>query len=280
MVRAARSGGRRMLSRSLSGILWKFVTGARAASLAALRLRPSAYQVVDVDAKQDLSLRRGVGRRERVRVRRSKNLDRPIVVRAIRLAMRIQKVDRAVHDDAPPIGAASNLVDLERDPRMVLHHGQLRAWRRARVQPVLGEDVRNRLDVDAVVEAEREPPEAISRQQVERLVAAQLEERRRLARGGHASSRRTPRASACGMVNANSLPCPTALRTQIRPPCASTMPFAIDSPSPAPRWRAPSDDCQYRSKTRACLSGLIPGPLSVTENTTARSRDSALISIR
>src|SRR5262249_25732230 len=135
----------------------------------------------------------------------------------------------------PPVETVANFVDLERDPGMVLDDRQLCARGRPRVKPIFGEHVRDRLDVDAIVEAEREPTHAISRQELERFVAAQFVERRRCACGSHPSSRRTPRGSACGMVNANSLPSPGALRTQIRPPCASTMPLAIESPSPAPR---------------------------------------------
>gem|GEM_PF-3574586 len=35
----------------------------------------------------------------------------------------------------------------------------------------------------------------------------------------------------------NALPSPTVLSTQIQPPCASTKPFAIDSPRPEPETR-------------------------------------------
>ena len=64
-------------------------------------------------------------------------------------------------------------------------------------------------------------------------------------------------------------PLPKVLSTQIRPPCASTMPLVIGSPSPAPRRRALDAACQNRSKTCGKFSGAIPGPVSVTQNSTS-----------
>src|SRR5262249_36962561 len=54
------------------------------------------------------------------------------------------------------------------------------------------------------------------------------------------ASRFPPPASRFGSVNEKTLPRPTSLSTRMCPPCASTMPFAIDKPSPEPRTRAPS----------------------------------------
>src|SRR5207253_52529 len=41
-------------------------------------------------------------------------------------------------------------------------------------------------------------------------------------------------AAAAGSVNTNEQPRPWALSTQMRPPCASTIPFAIARPRPSP----------------------------------------------
>src|SRR6266700_1418569 len=50
---------------------------------------------------------------------------------------------------------------------------------------------------------------------------------------------------AAGIVNDTVVPLPGALSAQIRPPCASTIPLPIDSPSPMPsRLLRPA--CQAR----------------------------------
>ena len=57
-------------------------------------------------------------------------------------------------------------------------------------------------------------------------------------RGGLLAARQcdtTAGAGASGSVNVNVLPSPGVLVTQMRPPCASMIPFAMASPSPAPR---------------------------------------------
>ncbi len=59
------------------------------------------------------------------------------------------------------------------------------------------------------------------------------------------------------------------------PPCSSTNERTIDSPRPAPRWREPCECDSNQSNTRSCTSGGMPGPLSVTVNTTASGRRSA-----
>src|SRR3569833_1481140 len=61
----------------------------------------------------------------------------------------------------------------------------------------------------------------------------------------------------------NVVPRPSSLFTSIRPPCASTMPFAIGSPRPTPSRRRRSA-CQNRSKIRDTCSGGMPGPVSLT----------------
>lgn len=76
---------------------------------------------------------------------------------------------------------------------------------------------------------------------------------------------RTPRSRpVLATVKENVVPSPGVLSTQIRPPCASTIPCAIESPSPDPR-RSPLRACQYRSKTWGRCSAGIPGPVSETE---------------
>src|SRR5689334_13050176 len=78
-----------------------------------------------------------------------------------------------------------------------------------------------------------------------------------------------------GIVNTNVLPAPTALSTQIFPPCCSTICFAIDNPSPAPRC-AVAGACQYGSKIRSRSDSAIPGPVSDTENRTSFSANADL----
>ena len=159
----------------------------------------------------------------------------------IAAALRIDEVDRPAHDDARPVQMVAHFVDLERRIRMVRQRRELRPRRRPQVQPFVGVDVRDRLDVHTIAERERETAEPIARQDVERLAAIEVGDLE-LPGASHDS------LSARGMLNEKVLPCPGVLSTQIRPPCASTMPRAIDSPSPLPRARAPSDDCQYASK--------------------------------
>jgi hypothetical protein len=71
-----------------------------------------------------------------------------------------------------------------------------------------------------------------------------------------------------GSEKENVVPFPCVLSTQMRPPCASTMPRAIASPSPVP-FRSVRRACQNRSKTRGRCSGGMPGPASVTESHTS-----------
>ena len=62
-----------------------------------------------------------------------------------------------------------------------------------------------------------------------------------------------------GSVKKNVLPTPTAVSTQILPPCASTMPLAMNRPSPVPP-PAEAFPCQYFSKMRRASARSIPGP--------------------
>ena len=89
----------------------------------------------------------------------------------------------------------------------------------------------------------------------------------------------TPYAASIGNVKENMLPLPGSLSTQMRPPCASTMPRAMARPSPVPR-PAVRCDCQNRSKTRGCSSSGIPTPVSVTVTSTNGAVIRALTVIR
>ena len=59
------------------------------------------------------------------------------------------------------------------------------------------------------------------------------------------------------------VPRPSSLSTVTEPPCASTSPFTIESPRPAP-CRAPPSACQKRSKTCGSCAAAIPTPVSCT----------------
>ena len=84
--------------------------------------------------------------------------------------------------------------------------------------------------------------------------------------GGADSPRQaSPAAGGSGSWREKVEPAPGLLSTQMRPPCASTMPFTIGSRSPAP-WRVPLAPCQSRSNTWAMSSTEIPAPVSVTPN--------------
>ena len=65
------------------------------------------------------------------------------------------------------------------------------------------------------------------------------------------------------------VPWPTAESSVTVPPCSSTKERTIERPRPAPRWSEPSEWVSNQSNTRSCISGGMPGPLSVTVNTTA-----------
>src|SRR5262249_52480007 len=115
-----------------------------------LRLCRFTDDLVGVDSKERLALRRRVAGGEGVRLRRAEDAHGLLTVPTIGLAIVVEKVDRAVHDHAVPVQPAAYLVDFERNPRMMLHGRQLVSRRRASVQPSVCEDVRDRLDVDAV----------------------------------------------------------------------------------------------------------------------------------
>ena len=92
-----------------------------------------------------------------------------------------------------------------------------------------------------------------------------------------ASARRARRRrpERIGIEKKNVLPCPSVLSTQMRPPCASTMPFAIVQPEPRAesaraRRRLPEPIEDVREVLRADAA-----PVSATENTTSRSLHAA-----
>src|SRR4051812_24381024 len=80
-------------------------------------------------------------------------------------AVRLEKVDRSAYDDALPIRARMDLVHFECYPWVMLHRRQLRAWRRARIQPSRMIHVRDRLHVHAIVKREREPSDVVALEQ-------------------------------------------------------------------------------------------------------------------
>src|SRR5690242_2526719 len=83
--------------------------------------RAAPRDLVGMDPKQRLAMRRRVAWRERVRIGGSKNGHRRVVLGAVLVArIGLEKVDRAVHDHALPIEAAAHFVDPQRDPRMLV----------------------------------------------------------------------------------------------------------------------------------------------------------------
>ena len=73
------------------------------------------------------------------------------------------------------------------------------------------------------------------------------------------------RGVPAGMVNRNSAPPPGAWCTAIVPPCASTRPFTMNRPRPAPPRRLTRQNCR---NTRGASSGAMPCPWSRTETAT------------
>ena len=72
-------------------------------------------------------------------------------------------------------------------------------------------------------------------------------------------------------TNENTLPSPTTLSSQMRPPISSTRRLQIVSPSPDPPNRRVVDEsaCVNRSNTLLMFSCAMPMPLSVTVNRSA-----------
>src|SRR5262245_23179580 len=68
------------------------------------------------------------------------------------------------------------------------------------------------------------------------------------------------------------VPRPTADSSDTEPPCSSTNERTRERPRPVPRWREPSEWVSNQSNTLSCTSAGMPGPRSVTENTTASLR--------
>ena len=89
-------------------------------------------------------------------------------------------------------------------------------------------------------------------------------------RSGVASNRRSACASASprATVNMKALPLPASLSTRIVPPIISTSCLEMASPSPVPPNSRVVDVSAWEkdSNSRLCCSGVMPMPLSRTEN--------------
>src|SRR6266487_6294834 len=85
------------------------------------------------------------------------------------------------------------------------------------------------------------------------------------------------RSATCssGKAQTTVVPRPTAESSFTVPPCSSTNERTIERPSPVPRCREPSAWVSKRSNTRSWISVGMPGPRSLTRNTTASLRRSA-----
>jgi hypothetical protein len=83
---------------------------------------------------------------------------------------------------------------------------------------------------------------------------------------GTAAGRVAPAQISNGTAKENTLPFPTSLSTQMRPPISSTRRFEIVSPSPEPPNLRVVDEsaCVNRSNTRPNFSPGMPMPVSET----------------
>src|SRR5438309_1499468 len=96
---------------------------------------------------------------------------------------------------------------------------------------------------------------------------------------GVAAVARVPAGLSIGRVKRNTAPPSVRLRTEMRPPCASTRPRATASPSPVPRGVPPDAPRKNGSKTRPSASFGTPGPSSDTSTTASAPATSALITM-
>src|SRR6185369_6369245 len=86
----------------------------------------------------------------------------------------VEKVDRPVNHHAAPVEPTLDLVDLERDPRVVTYDLQFCSGRRPGVDPLVPEEIRDRLDVHAIVERERNSADVMARQHLESVGVRKL----------------------------------------------------------------------------------------------------------
>ncbi len=86
--------------------------------------------------------------------------------------------------------------------------------------------------------------------------------------GVRAASSPSSRAVSKRAVNKKVLPCPGALSTRMSPPMSSDNRLQMASPRPVPLWRRDSEPsaCTNRSKMCSRCLSRMPGPESVTEN--------------
>src|SRR5262249_6386707 len=70
--------------------------------------------------------------------------------------------------------------------------------------------------------------------------------------------------TSCGRSTVNVVPAPTVLWNEIVPPCASTIAFEMERPSPVPWMFWAVDARKKRSKSRLASSSGIPTPVSRT----------------
>src|SRR5664279_2759709 len=78
-----------------------------------------------------------------------------------------------------------------------------------------------------------------------------------------------------GNTQVTVVPCPSVESIVTVPPCNSTKERTSDSPKPVPRCSEPIESVSNHSNTLSLWSGGMPGPRSVTVNTTASGRRSA-----
>src|SRR5690242_3314487 len=81
-----------------------------------------------------------------------------------------------VNDNATPVEGVPDLVNLERNPLVVLQRCDLLALRCSSVEPASFVDVVDGLNVDAIVKGERDAPDVVARDHDLDLIARELTE--------------------------------------------------------------------------------------------------------
>src|SRR5215471_9787004 len=106
------------------------------------RARLPTDDFAGVDPKDVTAMRREVMLGERAGIDRPQDGDGIVELLLLaRAAGRIGEVDRAVYDHTLPVERTRDLVDLKRDPWMMLDRAQLGTVRRSRVDPSVAIDV-------------------------------------------------------------------------------------------------------------------------------------------
>ena len=91
-----------------------------------------------------------------------------------------EEKQRTLHDDAAPVEERVHFVNLERHPSVVRQRAELGAIAGAAVDPAVGPDVVNGLDIDPIVVAEGKAADVMRRQKRRAFGGVENPERRRV----------------------------------------------------------------------------------------------------